>query len=327
MTISLKGRYKRALVTGGAGFVGSHLVEELLADGLEVISIDDYSAGKTGNLAALREKYGSQLKEVNCDTTNYESLKNYFDGVDIVFNEACAKMTICLKDPRRDLAVNAEGTFNLLELSRDFGVKKFVHASTGSVYGKAQYFPTDEKHPLNPASYYGVSKLAGEKYVRAFSDLYDMDTSILRYYHVYGPRQESSDVGGVVSIFARRALEDKELIIYGDGSQVRTFTYVKDVVGINKHVAMDLSTKGEAYNCASGISVTIKELADLVLSSLGKEHLPIVYKDWKIGDIKDFNVSSDKIKNLGFEFQYLDFEAGLCETLAWSQEYFAEVSQ
>ncbi len=324
---SLQGSYRKAIVTGGAGFIGSHLVEELLRDGLEVVSIDNYSAGKTENLEDLHSQYGGRLQEVNCDVTDYQALKQHFHGVDIVFHEACAKMTICLEDPRRDLEVNAEGTFNMLELSKDFGVKKFVHASTGSVYGKALYFPTDEKHPVNPASYYGVSKLAGEKYVRLFSDLYGMDTTILRYYHVFGAKQESSDVGGVVSIFARRALEDQELMIFGDGSQVRSFTYIKDLVAINKLVALSGDAKGEAYNCASGISVTIKELAEFVLKSLNKEKLPIVYKDWKIGDIKEFNVSNDKLKGLGFEFQYLNFAEGLDETLEWSRSYFLQKAQ
>ena len=192
---SLKNKYKKALVTGGAGFIGSHLVESLLEDGLKVVSIDDYSAGKHENLAFLHDKYGDMLQEVDCDITDKQKLEPYFDEIDVVFHQACSKMTICLTDPKRDLEVNAGGTFNLLELARDTGVEKFVHVSTGSVYGKAEYYPTDETHPLNPTSYYGVSKLAGEKYVRAFKDLYGMNVSMLRYYHVYGPRQESSDVG------------------------------------------------------------------------------------------------------------------------------------
>lgn len=318
----LKG-YKRAIVTGGAGFVGSHLVDSLLEDGIEVISIDDYSGGKESNLA--HHKGNKNLHEIKCDITDYNTLKKYFDGVDIVFHQAVSKMTVCLRDPRRDLEVNAEGTFNLLELSRDFGVKKFVHASTGSVYGVAKDFPTNELHQLNPASYYGVSKLAGEKYVRLFSDLYDLDTTILRYYHVYGPRQESSDVGGVVSIFARRALEDKPLIIYGDGTQIRSFTYVRDIVNINKVVAMDKSTRGEAYNCASGIQVTIQELAKKVLKSLKKENLEIKYEDWKIGDIKFFDVSNEKLKALNVTWDN-DFEKGLDETLKWSKEWFGKKS-
>lgn len=319
---SLKNKYKRALVTGGAGFIGSHLIESLLEDGLEVISIDDYSAGKSENLAFLHEKYGLQLQEIECDITDKLKLQEYFKDIDVVFHQACSKMTICLTNPKRDLEVNAGGTFNLLELARDTKVKKFVHVSTGSVYGKAEYYPTDELHPLNPTSYYGVSKLAGEKYVRAFKDLYGMNVTILRYYHVYGPRQESSDVGGVVSIFARRALEGKDLTIYGDGSQVRSFTYVKDVVNINKFVALSDNTNGEAFNCASGLSVTIKDLADQVLSELEVDDVNIVHDDWKPGDIKDFNVSHEKLEGLGFKFQYMNFSAGLVKTLEWSREHF-----
>ncbi len=321
--VQISPKFSKAIVTGGAGFVGSHLVDSLLNEGIEVISLDDYSGGKASNLAHLSDN--KNFTEVNCDITDYNEIKNFFEGVDIVFNQAASKMTVCLKDPRRDLKVNAEGTFNLLELSRDFGIKKFVHASTGSVYGKANMYPTDENHLLNPASYYGVSKLAGEKYVRLFSDLYDLDTTILRYYHVYGPRQESSDVGGVVSIFARRALEDKPLIIYGDGSQIRSFTYVKDIVNLNKLVAVNSSTKGEAYNCASGIKVSILDLAKRVLKSLGKEHIEIIYEDWKIGDIKFFDVSNEKLKSLGATWDN-DFEKGLDETLAWSRNWFSNNS-
>lgn len=315
---SLKGKFKRAIVTGGAGFIGSHLVESILADGLEVISIDDYSGGKSENLAHL--KGNPLLKEVKCDITDLESLKQYFEGVDIVFHQAVSKMTVCLKDPRRDLEVNALGTFNLLELSRDFKVKKFVHASTGSVYGEATYFPTDELHQLNPTSFYGVSKLAAEKYARAFSHLFDLNATILRYYHVYGPRQENSDVGGVVSIFARRALEGLPLIIYGDGSQLRSFTFVKDVVKINKLVALADGTKGNAYNCASGAKVTIGELASKILTVLDKDPKMIEYRDWKIGDIVKFDVSNSKLKALGMSWD-TPFEAGLTETLEWSKKW------
>lgn len=315
---SLKGIYKKAIVTGGAGFIGSHLVEELLKDNIEVISIDDYSGGKSENLISF--KNNPNFREVNCDITKINELEQYFKEVDIVFNQAASKMTVCLKDPRRDLEVNAKGALNILELSKKYNVKKIVHASTGSVYGKAEYYPTDEKHPLNPTSYYGVSKLAGEKYARAFSNLYDMNITMLRYFHVYGPRQENSDVGGVVSIFSKRAYENKPIIIYGDGTQMRSFTYVKDVVAINKLVAKINTTKGEAYNCASGIKVTIQQLADSILNILNKNDLKIIYKPWKIGDIKVFNVSNTKIKNIGMVWK-TDFNEGLHNTLAWTQEW------
>jgi nucleoside-diphosphate-sugar epimerase len=319
---SLKGVYKKAIGTGGAGFIGSNIVESLLEDGLDVISIDDYSAGKERNLTDLKEKFGNQLVMANVDITNKDALKKYFDGVDVVFHQACSKMTVCLINPHRDLEVNAGGTFNLLELARDNNVKKFVHVSTGSVYGIAQYFPTDENHPLNPTSYYGVSKLAGEKYVRAFAHLYDMNTSMLRYYHVYGPKQDAGDYGGVMGIFCRLALKNKDLTIYGDGTQIRSFTYVKDVVNINKLVALK-GGKGEAYNCASGLKVSINDIATKIVDLAGTTS-KINYEDWKIGDIKDFEVSNEKIKKLGFEFEYMDFDKGLKKTFDWYKKEFTK---
>ena len=315
----LKGKFKRALVTGGAGFIGSHLVEELLKEGLEVVSIDSYVAGKKENLAEFHSDPG--FKEVDCDICDYQEMEQYFEGIDVVFHEVASKMTVCLEDPRKDLAVNAEGTFNVLEASKKYAVKKIVHASTGSVYGAAQYYPTDENHPLNPTSYYGVSKLAGDRYARLFADFFDMDISILRYYHVYGPRQESSDVGGVVSIFARRALHDQPLIIYGDGTQLRSFTYVKDVVEINKLIATTPGISGEAFNCASGIKLTILELAQKVLAYYHKEDLEIQFRDWKIGDIRKFEVENSKLKEIGFEFM-MEFDDGLAQTLEWSKKFF-----
>ena len=317
----LTDRYKRAMVTGGAGFVGSHLTEELLQEGLEVVSVDSYFAGKKENLSHLRDY--KTFTEAECDVTNYEGLKALFEGVDIVFHEAASKKTICLNDPRRDMEINGSGTFNMLELARDFGVKKFVHASTGSVYGEAQYYPQDERHPLEPTSYYGVSKLAGEKYAMAFCHLYGLDVTVLRYFHVYGPRQEHSDVGGVVSIFGRRVLNDQPPIIFGDGTQQRSFTHVSDVVAINKLVACTEVTKGEVYNCASGIKVTIQELAEKVLAFFGKEHLEIVYQEWTPGDIKVFDVDNAKIKGLGFEFG-VDFDSGLEETLEWLKGFLSK---
>lgn len=320
---SLKEKFKKAIVTGGAGFVGSNLVEALLEDGLEVVSIDDYSAGKQRNLEPLIRQYPDRFQAVNCDITDKSDLKRYFEGVDIVFHQAASKMTVCLLDPMRDLAVNAGGTFNLLELARDYGVRKFIHVSTGSVYGKARYFPTDENHPLNPTSYYGVSKLAGEKYARAFSDLYDMDVSMLRYYHVYGPKQDAGQYGGVIGIFCEKTLRNEDITIYGDGTQIRSFTYVRDVVNINKFVAL-YGEKGEAYNCASGLKVSINEIATKIID-LAKSTSKVHYADWKTGDIKDFDVSHAKLEALGFKFEYLDFDKGLEATFNWYKKAMQDV--
>jgi len=317
---STKFPFKKALVTGGAGFIGSHIVEKLVEMGIETISVDNYFAGKHENLEHLK-KY-EHFQEVECDVLDLDKLDQIVRGVEVIFHQAASKKTICLNDPRKDLDINAKGTFNLLELCLKHKIKKYVHASTGSVYGEAQYFPQDENHPLLPTSYYGVSKLAGEKYVQVFNHLYGLDTTVLRYFHVYGPRQESSDVGGVVSIFTRRMLHGKPIIIFGDGTQQRSFTYVKDVVAANLIAASNTNCSGNVYNCASGIKVTIKELADNVSEQLGFHNPVIKYEDWTPGDIKIFDIDNSKIiRDMGIRFT-TDFNKGLESTVNWALNYF-----
>lgn len=307
--------FRRALVTGGAGFIGSHIIETLLEAGVETISIDNYVAGKPENLAGMPNPH--LLQEVHCDIRDYDELRRYYPGVDLVLHNAASKKTICLKDPREDLRINAEGAFNVLELAREFGVKKVIHASTGSVYGEALYYPQDEEHPLNPVSYYGVSKLAGEKYALAFGHLYGMNVSVLRYFHVYGARQESADErGGVVAIFCRRALAGLPLHIYGDGTQQRSFTYVKDVVRANLLTAVHPGSRGQAYNCASGLKITILQLAEKIKALCGYPDLELVFSDWTPGDIKVFEVGTDKMRALGLA-SWTGFDEGLAETLDW----------
>lgn len=296
----LKKKYHKALVTGGAGFIGSHLCEELVARGFPVISIDDYSAGKKENLRHLK-KY-KNFQEAKCDITDTKNLIKFFKGVDIVFHNAASKKSVCLIDPRRDLMVNGGGTFNLLDLAVKNKVKKFIHASTGSVYGEPKQFPTDEKHPTDPVSYYGVSKLSAEKYIQIYRSQWGLNTTILRYFHVYGTRQESNEFGGVVAIFIRNMLNNERPIVFGTGDQERSFTYVGDIVKANLLVAVKKESEGEIYNCASGIKVTVNELLKMVISAFGSKTKPI-YKDWLIGDIEKFDIDNRKIKKLGLDFE------------------------
>ena len=167
----------------------------------------------------------------------------------------------------------------------------------GISYGEPLELPTDENSALRPVSYYGVSKLAGEAYALLFNTLHGLDTVVLRYFHVYGPRQDNSDVGGVVSIFCRRAHEGRDLVIYGDGTQVRSFTYVGDVVNINLLAAVEQRMVGRPFNCASGVRVTIRELAEKVLASYRREDLAIEYRDWKPGDIRNFQVDNRRLRS------------------------------
>ena len=316
-------KYNKAIVTGGAGFIGSHLCESLVDTGIDVVSIDNYVAGRHENVAHLKKF--KNFQEVDCDVCDFDELGKHFDGVDIVFHNAAAKKNVSLADPRKDLAVNAGGTFNVLELSKTNRVKKFVHASTGSVYGEPIQFPQTEDHPLNPRSFYGVSKLAGEKYAALYEELFDLDTTVLRYFHVFGPRQEFGEFGGVVAIFIRNLLNNEPITIFGDGTQQRSFTYVGDVVKANLLVAADGRTKGEVYNCASGLKITVKELADLVIAGFDKTDVDIKYGDWLVGDIKEFEVDNSKIRNLGLYFS-TDFREKLTETIVQMKDYISKVT-
>jgi nucleoside-diphosphate-sugar epimerase len=229
-------------------------------------------------------------------------MEDVFQGVYAVFHNAASKKNVCLIDPQKDLYVNGGGTLNLLELAHKHKVERFIHASTGSVYGEPVIFPTKEDHPLKPVSYYGVSKLAGERYVDTFHHLYKMKTTILRYFHVYGSRQESNEFGGVVSIFVRNMLEKKPLYVNGDGEQMRSFTYVKDLVDVNLKAAMDEKAIGQVYNVASSIQVTINELAANLKSIFGSD-VDTLHNEPLIGDIKYFDVSNQKVTDeLGITF-------------------------
>lgn len=294
---------KKVIVTGGAGFIGSHICEELLALGAVVYCLDDFSAGKRSNVAFMTDnpKFHVVAKDV-CDDDH--EMGGLFEGAQIVFHNAASKKNVCLLNPKRDLDVNAGGTLNLLQYARKSNVQKFIHASTGSVYGEPKVFPTDENHAFEPVSYYGVSKLAGERYVDVFHKLYGLNTTILRYFHVYGPRQESNEFGGVVSIFLRRILEGADPIVFGDGHQVRSFTWVKDLVAANLSAAMSNKSNGEAYNAASGIKVSILDLATKMLEILDKERrLKVAFGEPLVGDIMNFEVDNRKIRDhLGVQF-------------------------
>lgn len=311
---------KRAFVTGGAGFIGSHLVEKLVNAGVHVVSFDDYSAGKSDNLDSVRGR--TNFTEVNGDVTDLHAIREAMQGSDTVFHQAASKKTVCMRDPSRDLEVNGGGALLLAQAAVELGVEKFVHASTGSVYGEPVSMPQTETHRLRPVSYYGVSKLAGESYVNTFAHLFGLNTTILRYFHVYGPRQESSDVGGVVSIFLRRALQGEPLVIHGDGEQMRTFTWVGDVVEANVRAATNDIARGKTYNCASGIRVTVKELAGKVLERIAQDGT-IEHADPLIGDIREFDVDNSLItEDLRMNFER-DFDRGLASTLDWAVSAFA----
>jgi UDP-glucose 4-epimerase len=310
--IELKGN--KFLVTGGAGFIGSHLVEEILNQGKKVVCIDNFVSGKYENIEPFKGNRDFEL--VTADICDFSSIDKHFEGVDVVFHEAASKCTVCRVNPMLDLQVNAMGAWNVFEASRIHGVKKVVHASTGSVYGEATA-PQDERHPYRPVSFYGVSKLAGERYLEPFHKYFGLRYSIIRYFHVFGSRQDGSENGGVIPIFINKALLNEPIMIFGDGKQVRHFTYVKDDIDANFALANTSKTDGEAYNVANTYKTTILELASKIIE-LTSSKSRIVFRPVRKGDIKYFDVKTDKVKSLGVSFT--DFDAGLHATIQWYKE-------
>lgn len=295
--------YQHACVTGGAGFIGSHLVDALLKRGMEVTSLDNYLSGKKENLkdARLYPKFHEVKKDVR------DVVTPDLEGIDIIFNQAASKKTICLCNPYKDLDINAGGTMNMIMTAQDAGVKRFIHASTGSVYGELKRAIQDENHQTVPVSYYGISKLAGENYVR----LVDKGATIMRYFHVFGPRQDDSDKGGVVSIFASRMIHGLPPIINGDGMQERFFTYVSDVINANLFF-MDNELSG-IFNVANDCPINLLTLVDELNNILGTKYVPEFVPE-AVGDIKYFNISTEKLKNSGFIFSTI-FKEGLRNTV------------
>lgn len=307
-------KYRRAMVTGGAGFIGSHLVDGLLNSGLEVVCVDDFSSGYRSNVTRHAEH--PAFKVIRCDVADENQLRTCFDGVDIVFHNAACKKTMSMKKPTLDVDTNVKGTLNVVRMASEHAVRKVVVASTGSVYGEATEFPQTEEHPLVPVSLYGINKLAGESIARMYCRQHDLDVTVLRYFHVYGPRQESGPFGGVIAIFCAHLLRGEAPTIFGDGSQQRSFTYVDDVVRANLLAAVDPRASGEVYNCASGIKVTVGEMYRMLAEHAGHADLEPGYGPWAEGDIKIFDVGNDRIAALGMT-DWTPFRRGLAATYDW----------
>jgi UDP-glucose 4-epimerase len=295
-----QGRSETAVVTGGAGFIGSHLCDALIASGNRVICVDDLSGtdNSTRNIEPLLDHPAFTL--VNAPVEAWADSADLM-GIDCVFHQAAAKKSASRDDPSRDLRVNGLGTLRLLLRAADDGVRKFVHASTGSVYGHGNGRPWTEDSALSPVSFYGASKAVGESYCRVMAQDYGLDVTILRYFHVIGPRQASGPNGGVVPIFVRNCLEGLPLTIYGTGEQTRSFTSVHDIVRINQWAASTPAASGATYNCASGIRVTIRELADFVRAATSASS-PVEHADWQPGDVRDVSVDNRRLTELGLTF-------------------------
>ena len=227
--------YSKILVTGGAGFIGSHIVDRLLNEGFEVTVIDNLSTGQISNLAHNLDK--KELQFVKGDIRDWSLVKKTMKNVDAIFHEAAiVSVPLSIQNPILTKDVNVNGTLNLLKACLECGVKRFIFASSAAVYEGSSSPQKNEDLSTNPISPYGVSKLAAEHYIRSFYKLYGLETTSLRYFNIYGPRQsydKKSQSGGVISVFLNKLLENMQLIINGDGEQTRDFVYVHDIVEAN----------------------------------------------------------------------------------------------
>jgi UDP-glucose 4-epimerase len=312
-------KYHKILVTGGAGFIGSHIVDKLMEDDFDVTVIDDLHTGSLANISHNRRKKNFHFAEG--DVRDINLVRKTLKDIDVVFHEAAlANVALSVKDPITTNQVNVEGTLNLLKASSDLNVQRFIFASSAAVYGTTSSPQKRENDSLNPTSPYGVSKLAAENYVRVFHRLYGLKTVCLRYFNVYGPRQRvdvQGNYGGAISIFINRILNDMPPIIQGDGQQTRDFVYVNDVVEANMLAMRSENAAGEAFNIGTGKNISIRQLAHILKHVMSKENLEDVYTEPRPTDIKHGYADISKAKAiLSYEPQF-SIEKGLTELVNW----------
>jgi UDP-glucose 4-epimerase len=303
---------KKVVVTGGAGFIGSHIVDALVEEGNHVIVIDNLS---TGNIKNIEHHINTQRFEfINGSITNLTLLKEMFRGADYVFHEAAiASVPGSIADPLSNHETNVIGTLNVLLAARDTAVKKVIFASSAAVYGDSPVQPKKEDMIREPLSPYAVAKLASEYYCQVFTSLYGLKTVCLRYFNVYGPRQDpKSEYAAVIPKFIQLVKEGKSPLIFGDGEQTRDFVFVKDVVIANLLAAESVATG--IFNIGTGKSITINELVKTIIS-LSKVHLQPVYTSAAAGDIRFSLASVSKAKTFGYLPKF-NLEDGLSRMIA-----------
>lgn len=301
---------KKAVVTGGAGFIGSHLAEELARRGYQVIILDDLSTGKKENIEGL---IGDKVDFVQGSVVDLPLLQELFHKIDFVFHlAAIPSVSRSLENPLASHSVNITGTLNVLIAAGDNKVEKVVYASSSSVYGDTPTLPKKEDMPPNPQSPYAVTKLAGEYYCRVFEQVCNLSTVCLRYFNVYGPRQDpNSQYAAVIPKFISRVFEERPPIIFGDGEQTRDFTFVKDAVKANTLAAAS-NAKG-VFNVGTGNRISINDLVKLITRLLAKGAKSI-YEDPRRGDIRHSLADISKARQIGYNPQY-SLEEGLKETI------------
>lgn len=308
------------LVTGGAGFIGSHLVDALLDTGVAHIRVvDNLATGSRKNLeGALRDP---RVHLAEHDARDHAAMARAVDGVDVVFHLACLGVRHSLHDPRENHDVNATMTLDLLELARHRGVGRFVHVSSSEVYGSAQYAPMDEGHPTFPETVYGGAKLAGEAYARAAFRTHGFPVTVVRPFNAYGPRSHfEGDSGEVLPRTIVRVLAGEPPIIYGDGEQSRDFTHVTDTARAIIALAESDASIGLTVNVGAGRDVSINALADIVRAVAGREDLDVLRLDPRPGDVRRLLAESSLLGRLTGFVPRVPFDEGVRELVEVMRE-------
>jgi len=311
----------RYLVTGGAGFIGSNTVDELVRRGHSVVVLDDLSAGREENLADIRGK----ITFVKGSITDLEAVQKAMHQADHVIHLAArTSVPRSIKDPLETNRINIEGTLNILVAARDNKVKRLVFAASSSAYGETATLPKVESMEPQPISPYGVTKYVGELYASVFGRCYGLETVCLRYFNIFGPRQDpDSPYSGVLSRFALAFLSDENPVVFGDGEQTRDFTFVDNAVQANLLACDAPGAAGQLFNVGTGSRVSLNQTLQLLRSITGK-NLPAQYEPPREGDIRDSQADISKAKAvLGYD-PTVAFEEGLARTFAWYQQHHAK---
>ena len=306
---------KKILVTGAAGFIGSNLTDSLLELGATVIGIDNLFNGKLENLEKAQKKKNFQF--FKGDIRDINLLLDISIDVNIIYHQAAfTSVPQSVLMPQSCNDVNINGTLNILNAAKKNNIDKIIFASSSSVYGDEPSLPKKEDMKKIPKSPYAVTKLAGEGYTQVYSHLFGLNTTILRYFNVYGPRQKDSPYSGVIAIWLGRIIRNEDLIIFGDGQNSRDFTYIKDIVRANL-LAAEFDKSGEIFNIGANSPIKLIDLAKLMLKITNKENLNIVYSEPRPGDILHSYADISKAKELlKFEPEYIQ-EQGLKTYLKW----------
>ena len=314
----------KILITGGAGFIGSHLCDKYTREGHTVLCLDNFMSGNLMNVRHLLDNRNFKL--IKGDIRDFALLEKIMRDVDVIFHLAAQiHVDRSYIEPQLTYEVNVMGTQNILEVARLYDAKRVIYASTSEVYGSAQYFPIDEQHPLSAPHPYGASKIAADRMCYAYTQTYGMNISIVRLFNTFGPRQRDVGYGGVISIFIRRILRNMPPIIYGDGMQTRDYTFIDDAVSAYDLVLNYNDPITEPINFGSGREESILDLANMLIELAGKKgEIKPVHIEPRIGEVKRLIANAGKAKNiLGWETQ-CQLEDGLKKFVQWYKEYGLE---